>query len=198
GLVRGLARAVLHGDERVDDVVQDTWVASMRGGPDDPAALRGWLARVARRFALLTRRRDAGRRRVETAAAARPRAVPTPAEIAEREEARRRVLDALLALDATHREALLLRFYEGLPPREIARRLGVPVETARTPVKRGLERLRERLLADRAHDPSAGLLALAMPPPRISLGSAAAGAGGVIVGKKLVVAIAVLLLVAAG
>ena len=195
GLVRGLARAVLRGDDRVDDVVQDTWVASLRGGPDDPAALRGWLARVARRFALLTRRRDAGRRRTEEAAT-RARGAPTAQEIAEREEARRRVLDALLELDAPHREALLLRFYEGLPPREIARRLEVPVETARTRVKRGLERLRARLLVDRRRKGNAGLVALALPGRR-STASAAVGAGGVLVVKKLAVAALVVLLLGA-
>jgi hypothetical protein len=38
-----------------------------------------------------------------------------------------------------------MRYFDDLPPREIAARTGVPVETARTQVKRGLKRLREAL-----------------------------------------------------
>ena len=67
------------------------------------------------------------------------------ADVVEREERRRAVVAAVLALAEPLRDAVLLRFYEGLPPREIARRLAVPVETARTRVKRGVEQVRARL-----------------------------------------------------
>src|SRR5262249_55671586 len=43
------------------------------------------------------------------------------------------------------REVVLLRYFEDLPPRAIARRLGLPVETVKTRQKRALAQLRARL-----------------------------------------------------
>ena len=40
---------------------------------------------------------------------------------------------------------MLLRFWEDLPPREIAKRMQAPVETVRTRIKRGLQELRGSL-----------------------------------------------------
>jgi RNA polymerase sigma-70 factor (ECF subfamily) len=160
--VRRVAQAVLRGDARVDDVVQDTWLAALRGGPDDARSLRSWLSRVARRGALLLLRRE-GRRRKRESRAARPEGLPSAAEIAAREEVRGRLLRAVLAMEEPYRGALVLRFYEGLPPREMARRLDVPVETAKTRVKRGLALLRKRLDSERDGDRRsllAGLLLL--------------------------------------
>ena len=45
-----------------DDLVQETWLAALKTGPDDPARLRPWLAQVLRN-ALRRRLRDDGRRR---------------------------------------------------------------------------------------------------------------------------------------
>ncbi|MHC4972967.1 MAG: sigma-70 family RNA polymerase sigma factor [Planctomycetota bacterium] len=158
-LVRGLARSLLRGDARVDDVVQETWVAALKGGPRQPASLRAWLAAVARNVAYSVRRRDAARRRIEHGAARRE-PLPSVAEIAAKEDIRKRVLDALLDLDEPYRTALLLRYYEDLPPREIAKRLEIPVETARTRVKRGLQQLRGRLDTDHGGDRRAWAVAL--------------------------------------
>jgi RNA polymerase sigma-70 factor (ECF subfamily) len=57
----------------------------------------------------------------------------------------RAVVDAVLALPEPCRVAVLLRFFDELPPREIAERVGAPVETVRTRIKRGIELLRTRL-----------------------------------------------------
>jgi hypothetical protein len=54
----------------------------------------------------------------------------------------------VLALEEPYRETVLLRYFENLPPRAIARRLAVPVETVRTRLKRALETLRARLDRD--------------------------------------------------
>ena len=59
--VRRVARAVLGSDDRVEDVVQETWIVALRTGPDQPRALRSWLGRVARNLALKVRRQDAAR-----------------------------------------------------------------------------------------------------------------------------------------
>lgn len=61
------------------------------------------------------------------------------------EETRRDVVDAVLGLDEPYRTAILLRYYDGLPPRRIADRLGVPSATLRSHLHRGLQQLRARL-----------------------------------------------------
>jgi len=53
--------------------------------------------------------------------------------------------DAMNELAEPDRRAILLRFYEGLPPRAIASELGVPVTTVKSWIQRGLEKLRESL-----------------------------------------------------
>ena len=72
---------------------------------------------------------------------------------------------AVLALAEPYRSAVLLRYYEELPPRAIARRLGVPVETVRTRVKRGVELIRMRLVEARSFDARA-LIAWLLPMAR--------------------------------
>jgi len=145
--VRGVVRRLLRDEQGVEDVLQDTWMAALESPPRDRGALRGWLARVGRNFAISRLRGDARRARRERAAA---RAEALPAESASRLEQHRMVVEAVLSLREPLRSTILLRFYEDLPPREIARIQGVPVATVRSRVRRGVERLRTWF--DRRHE----------------------------------------------
>ncbi len=160
GFLRALVRGLVHGEAEVDDVLQETFTIALRRGPREPRALRGWLARVARNVAFGTRRADARRVRRE-AAAARPEGIPSPLEILEREATRRRLVHTVLALDGIYRDPIVLRWLEGLSVPEVAARLGVPLETARTRLRRGLERIRERLDERSAGDRRAWIAAFA-------------------------------------
>ena len=60
------------------------------------------------------------------------------------------VLDAVAALPPKRREAILLRWRDGLSHREIARALGVSVKTVENQIGRGLKTLREALDRSRA------------------------------------------------
>ncbi|MEL6284565.1 MAG: RNA polymerase sigma factor, partial [Pseudomonadota bacterium] len=91
------------------------------------------------------RARSEGRRARRERRGSRDEALPSAAELTERAEAQRLVVDALLDLDGPTREALMLRYHEGLAPAEIARALGQPAGTVRARLSRGLARLRERL-----------------------------------------------------
>lgn len=144
GFVRGLARQLVTGDAEVDDVVQQTFVAALEHPPRSEGGLRGWLATVVRNV-VRQGYRAKGRRARRERVAARPEGVPSTADLLAREVARRTVVEAVVALDEPYRAAIVLRYLEGLPPRDVAARLGVPVETARTRVKRGLVLLRARL-----------------------------------------------------
>ncbi|MFI5401989.1 MAG: sigma-70 family RNA polymerase sigma factor [Planctomycetota bacterium] len=154
--VRAVARGILADEHAADDVVQETCLRALER---PPRALRGWLARVAKNLALTALRREKTRDRRERAGA-RPEGQPSVAEAASRLEQHRLVVEAVLALEEPFRSAILLRFYEDRKPREIARELGVPVDTVRSRLRRGLERLRARFDERHGGDRAAWSLAL--------------------------------------
>ncbi|MBK6939176.1 MAG: sigma-70 family RNA polymerase sigma factor [Planctomycetes bacterium] len=158
--LRKLARRLVVDAARADDVVQDAWLAALRRDDSTVSSWAAWLSGTVRR---LTQRaqRSADRRAKHESASARPEPAPSAADLVEREAARRRVMDALLALPESYRIAVALRYLDDLPPRKVAARLGVPTETARTRIKRGLELLRERVASDHGGDRRAWGLALA-------------------------------------
>jgi protocatechuate 3,4-dioxygenase beta subunit len=79
-----------------------------------------------------------------------PEGFSSPEETVARGEARRQLIQAVLRLDEPYRTAILLRYYDDLPPREIAMQQSIPIETVKTRLKEGLKRLRRKL--DAAHD----------------------------------------------
>lgn len=147
GWLRALARQLVSDEHGAEDLTQETLLAALRAERPKRAPVRAWLAGIARNLSANARRRDARRRVHESssAAVAGERAAPSAAETAEQFAVHRAVVEAVAALEEPYRQTVLLRFWEGLPPREIAHRRGVPVETVRTHLKRGLARLRARL-----------------------------------------------------
>jgi RNA polymerase sigma factor (sigma-70 family) len=141
--VRALARRLVADAAAADDVAQQTWLVAWRTPPDDRGPLRHWLACTVRGAAANVRR-SLDRRRRRERAAARAEA-STPERVAEREEARRRLHDAVRALDEPYRTAVLLRYFEGRSVRDIATEANEPSETVRTRLKRAQTRLREAL-----------------------------------------------------
>jgi len=124
-----------------------------------PEEVRAVELRLAR--ALLGQSRRARRERV----ASRPENLPSAAEVAARLELQRAVADAVHALDEPYRSAIVHRYYDDRTPTEIAERLGVPVRTVETRLRRGLERLRARMDALHGGDRRkwcAGLLSLVL------------------------------------
>ena len=170
--LRRLARRLLADAAAADDALQDAWMAAQRRARagDVGRGGRTWLAGVVRNVAAQLGRSEA-RRRAREERAAHDEALPSAADTAARTEILRRVVDAVHALDEPYRTVLLLRFLDELSPGEIARRKGVPVETVRTQVRRGLERVRARLSSgsrEATGDESAWLSALlpfSMLPP---------------------------------
>jgi RNA polymerase sigma factor (sigma-70 family) len=164
--VRALAAQLVADDVSADDLVQDAWLAALEHPPRHAAALRTWLRAVVAHVASRSRR-SASHRAGRERAVARPEAVPSSAELVERVDLQRRVVEEVVRLDDPYRSTVLLRFFEGLTSDEIARRTGVPASTVRVRLKRALERLRQRL--DDAHGGdrrawSVALLALVRRP----------------------------------
>jgi len=142
--VRTLARRLVRDDHRADDVVQETWLAALRNPPHSLGAVRSWLSSVTLNWVRTEHRNDTRRVQRETASAQQEE-MEAFERAQEREAVRQQVVKAVLSLPEPYRGVILLRFYDDLAPREIAARLGRPVETVKTHIKRGLARLRADL-----------------------------------------------------
>ncbi len=189
--LRGLARRLLGDAHAAEDVVQETWITALERPPRTLERFGSWLRAVARGLAL-RRLRGEDRRRRREQRGARAEAGDPADETAERRQALRRLTDAVLSLDEPYQTAILLRFFDDLPPRAIAERLGVPVATVKSRLARGLERLRARLAAECEEDGTtlARALAFLVPPatptvPGTEAAAASAGAGVIVMGTKL-------------
>lgn len=178
--VRRLAQTLARGDSNAaEDLEQQTWLQVLQHGPDRLERPRSWLAKVVRSVAANSGRGDR-RRRDRERRAARPDRVPSSAELAMREERRRELVRFVDALPAAERAVVLLRYFEGLPPRAVARHLGQSIETVTNLQRRGISRLRRAL--DRAaadhnlRSRSAWLLPLAVAEPLAPVASPTAAA----------------------
>lgn len=201
--LRGLAKSLTGDEHLAEDVVQETWLAAAAGGPREPERTRSWLAAVVRNLAIKRIRGDARRRGREREAAQAEPVAPTD-EIVRREAVRRRVVEAVLALEEPFRSAVVFRYLEERPPREIARITGVSANTVRSRLRLARDKLRARL--DELHDgdrrawalPLLGWLRRTRAPtgPAIFAGAM----GGVLMSAKakLLAAAAALLLLAGG
>ncbi|MFM9588624.1 SigE family RNA polymerase sigma factor [Streptomyces scabiei] len=135
-----LARLLTGGDRhRAEDLLQEAlvklWFAWPKVGEQAPEAyVRRILVRAAARSA---RRRWWGEHPVDR--------LPDPPEVGDETAAvdERTRLEAMLALlPARQRAAVVLRYYQDLPERDVAELLGCPVGTVRSLTARGVARLR--------------------------------------------------------
>lgn len=183
--VRSIARGLLRDEHDVQDAVQDTWLRALQKGPRAIAALPAWLERVVRSRAVDQRRSDVARRRREQSVAVAADEGSAGAAF-EHLSVQHDVVAAVLALAEPYRSVVLLRYYHGLEPAEIATRLHAKAPTVRTQLVRAHELLRERL--DRDHGraawaalavPFAGLRPTTSTAPAVLLGAIAAAVLGV-------------------
>ena len=159
--IRSLALRLVRDEHRAADIVQETWLAVLRSPPGEDRPFRAWATRVVKNFARMHHRSDKSRVKRERAFAG-PAPAPEPREILAREESRRRLVESVLSLEEPYRAVILLCYYEGCSFREAAQRLGVPLETVRTRVRRGVERLKRRLDAAHGGERDAWVVSLAV------------------------------------
>ena len=131
-----------------EDVTQESFVAAYRAIRTyrGEGSLRAWLLRIATRqsFRRLTERRAT----VDLAEIPEPRladASTEPTRVVVELESRRAVRNAVAALPEPYREVVALRFFADLSLAEVADATGRPVNTVKTHLRRGLERLRPAL-----------------------------------------------------
>jgi RNA polymerase sigma-70 factor, ECF subfamily len=139
-----LARRLVADGEEAEDLAQETLAAVLAHPPQDDRPLRGWLATVLRgRF--VDRQREQGARRTRERQSSRREALPPTDDVVAKAEQQRLLVAAVLALTEPERTTVLLRFFECLPPRAIARRMQVSVPTVNSRLQRALAKLRESL-----------------------------------------------------
>jgi RNA polymerase sigma-70 factor (ECF subfamily) len=151
-----LAYVLLQDGQDAEEVVQDAFVYAFRNierYDTDRASFWTWL-----RVILVSRCRNKRRRKrlprvsLEALTAIGQMPVDTkgagdPASALERLDTRRAVWEALQQVSEGARDALILRYYEGLPYAEIAEILGCSSDAARSRVVHGKAQLRELLTA---------------------------------------------------
>lgn len=165
--MRRLARALMGSDSAADDLVQDTATAALGSGSARNAAatregLRAWLTTTMRRRAIGTWRAEA-RRRGREERAARPMDVPSEETAIDRRlDAEGLLARALATLPAEQRRVVALRYGDDLTPSAIAQRLGLPLATVKTQLRRALVSLRGNM--DKRHNGLRNVWVAALTP----------------------------------
>lgn len=142
--IRRVAFQLVREETRAEDLTQETLLKALSNKPHQGEGLRPWLRTVMRNLFLMELRKEK-RHVAKLAEIAKTVDVEGTFESVERASAHRDVVDRLMDLREPYRTTLILRYWEDLQPREVAERMGVPVETVRTRTKRGLAQLRGRM-----------------------------------------------------
>lgn len=148
GAVYRASLRILGRPHDAEDVTQESFVAAYRAVATyrGEGSLRAWLLRIATRQAF---RRLAQRRpTAELDAIPEPRladATSEPTRLLVAAEGQRAIREAVSALAEPYREVVALRFFADLSLMEVAEATGRPLNTVKTHLRRGLERLRPAL-----------------------------------------------------
>lgn len=200
--VRSLAKQLVVED--ADELVQQTYLRAIEDGAAGIEKPRNWLGQIVRHLAANMRRGNRRREQHHRAAAVQAM-VPSAAELVAREEVRKALIAAVNRLSPPLRTVVLLRWFEGLPPRKIAELLQVPAATVSTQLQRAHERLRHLLDAEHGGDRRAWLLPLVplaarppLPTPPLTPALPAMTTGAIVMTIKGKMMIAAALAAAAG
>jgi RNA polymerase sigma-70 factor (ECF subfamily) len=132
--------------DRVDDLVQETWLDVLRQLPrlKDVGAFRTWLYRIAHGKAMLAGRQSSREREITSD-------IDGVAESSDESfspDDAAAIHAALDELEPPHREVLVLKFLEGLSYDEIGQIVGCPVGTVRSRIHYAKVRLQQLVTRD--------------------------------------------------
>lgn len=159
GLVRAAALRRVRSPQAAEDIAQSVFLDLAQRAHRLPpgTVLAAWLYQVTQRTAVDVIRRESRRQHREQAALEMNALESAPDDwtrIAPLLD------DALQALDVPDREAILLRYFQNQPLREVGTALGISEDAAQKRVRRAMDRLRERLAGRNVSVVSGGLAAL--------------------------------------
>lgn len=128
-----------------EDAAQEAFIRAWRRLPDyrPSSRFRNWLYRIALNAAYDALRQDRETVDIDELPIAAPQ--DGPAATFEQQERAEQVRQAVLALPPASRAVIVLREYEGLPYREIADALAIPVGTVMSRLNYARRCLREAL-----------------------------------------------------
>lgn len=142
----GLALSILRSRDLAEDVVQDSFVLIWRhahGFDPDRGTAMAWLARIVRNQCFdLMRRRGRESPLDDALMHSWEDPAPGPADLTALSRDARRLRACLDELDEGPRKSMILAYYEGLTFAEVAGRVGVPLGTVKSWIRRGLIQLR--------------------------------------------------------
>jgi RNA polymerase sigma-70 factor (ECF subfamily) len=145
----GLALSILRSRDLAEDIVQDSFILVWRRAHSfDPSrgAAMAWLARIVRNrcFDVLRRHgREAPLDDVVVQTWEDPAA--SPADLTALSQDAERLRDCLDELDESPRKSLMLAYYEGMTYTQVADRMGAPLSTVKSWIRRSLIRLKDCL-----------------------------------------------------
>jgi RNA polymerase sigma factor (sigma-70 family) len=161
-LVYSAALRKMNGDGALaEDVSQAVFTELARKAPRllGHPSLAGWLYTTVRHVAANWRRADQHRRRREEEAHSMNQLLSEDSPNEVWQQVRPVLDDALYELNAADREAVVLRFLEDRPLREVGARLGLNENAARMRVDRALDKLRGQLARRGITSTASGLAA---------------------------------------
>ena len=177
--VRALAGHVVRQAADQDDLVQEAVVRAL----SKPSTLVGesgpWVRRVVRNLGIDRQRATARRQDRELGAGDAEASQESTLDSVARAECQRDLVDTVLKLPEPYRAVILCRFFDGLPPREIAKKHGVPVATVKKQQERGMALLRKELEGRYGNDGAWAVALLPIVPKSMLKGLSALAAKGV-------------------
>ena len=149
GGLRGFLRSRLRQESDVDDCLQVVLVKMLESAQDvTPAARRAWLFRVAANEAARMWRSEASKKRMLNQHGIDLTDSDDPIDQVILTETTLQVEHAFQRLPPAWQEVVRLRIHQNLTFQEIADRLGIPLGTALTQMRRALERLKAEIDRD--------------------------------------------------
>ncbi len=183
--LQGIAFAIVGNEKDAEDIVQGAWFEALQSAKQRPT--KGWLRRLVRYRSIDTIRRRQ-RERLLSMESLPPSEVSADPDLQQKLDAQQEVLEAVRNLEEPYRSTVWLRYFEGITPKEIAARLGVPERTIKTRLTRAHTQLRGRL-GDRCRDErgawSSGLVAFALGGSAPSPAAGLVPKTGVLLMKKV-------------
>lgn len=137
-----IALAIVGDEGDAEDIVQGAWLELLKN-PRRKLS-QGWLKRLVR-FRALDELRSKSRDPIRLEEEVSESQDTGTEEVRWKLEAQREVLDAVNSLKEPYLGTVVLRYFEGKGPSEIARELSVPERTIKTRLTRAHEMLRARL-----------------------------------------------------
>ena len=134
---------VLGSVPEAEDAAQESFVTAFRslGTYRGEGPLQAWLVRIATRHAFRRRAQRRPTTNLDVTSSAPTPALSDPLVATLANERRAAVRSAVAALDEPYREVVALRYFGELSLDEVALATGRPLNTIKTQLRRGLQRL---------------------------------------------------------